>query len=71
MAWSLPGLVQALSAGKYSRESNKWAGAEGPPAEFHLVRFNQVWEKVQQLHLSAVRLAELHSDLRIQEKDEL
>uniref|UniRef100_A0ABM5FUV8 Alpha-2-macroglobulin receptor-associated protein isoform X1 n=1 Tax=Pogona vitticeps TaxID=103695 RepID=A0ABM5FUV8_9SAUR len=75
----LPGLAgllwaaAAASAGKYSREANEGARNGGPPAEFRLVRLNQVWEKAQRQlpHLSAVRLAELHSDLRLQEKDEL
>ncbi|XP_062984414.1 alpha-2-macroglobulin receptor-associated protein isoform X2 [Elgaria multicarinata webbii] len=71
----LPPLL--ASAGKYSRAANEEAaGGEGPagsaaPAQFRLVRLNQVWEKAQRLHLSAVKLAELHSDLKIQEKDEL
>ncbi|XP_044299996.1 alpha-2-macroglobulin receptor-associated protein [Varanus komodoensis] len=60
----------AASAGKYSRAANE-EGDGGAPAPFRLVRLNQVWEKAQRLHLSAVKLAELHSDLKIQEKDEL
>nr|XP_028604511.1 alpha-2-macroglobulin receptor-associated protein [Podarcis muralis] len=62
--------VQAAAGGKYSREANEEAKA-APPAEFRLVKLSQVWAKAQRLHLSAVKLAELHSDLKIQEKDEL
>ncbi|KAJ1160169.1 hypothetical protein NDU88_000671 [Pleurodeles waltl] len=43
----------------------------GETGEFRIVKLNQVWEKAQRLHLSAVKIAELHSDLKIQEKDEL
>ncbi|KAM3848440.1 alpha-2-macroglobulin receptor-associated protein isoform 1-T1 [Vipera latastei] len=62
--------------GLYSREANQAASsssssAAAPPAEFRLVRLNQLWEKAQRVGLPAVRLAELHSDLRLQEKDEL
>ncbi|XP_053156053.1 alpha-2-macroglobulin receptor-associated protein [Hemicordylus capensis] len=78
----LAAAVSGQAGGKYSRAANEEeaaaAAAASPPpsarpaAEFPLVRLNQVWEKAQrQLHLSAVKLAELHSDLRIQEKDEL
>ncbi|XP_032094676.1 alpha-2-macroglobulin receptor-associated protein-like [Thamnophis elegans] len=56
--------------GLYSREANE-AAASSPSAEFRLVRLNQLWEKAQRVGLPAVRLAELHSDLRLQEKDEL
>ncbi|XP_053264926.1 alpha-2-macroglobulin receptor-associated protein [Podarcis raffonei] len=63
--------VQAAAGGKYSREANEEAKAAAPPAEFRLVKLSQVWAKAQRLHLSAVKLAELHSDLKIQEKDEL
>ncbi|XP_061468640.1 alpha-2-macroglobulin receptor-associated protein [Rhineura floridana] len=63
--------AQAVAGGKYSRAANEAAKEEPPPAEFRLVRLNQVWAKAQRLHLSAVKLAELHSDLKIQEKDEL
>ncbi|XP_019334697.1 alpha-2-macroglobulin receptor-associated protein [Alligator mississippiensis] len=54
--------------GKYSREANE---APRAPAQFRVVKLNQIWEKAQRLQLSAVKLAELHSDLKIQEKDEL
>ncbi|XP_029423558.1 alpha-2-macroglobulin receptor-associated protein isoform X2 [Nannospalax galili] len=59
--------------GKYSREKNE----PEPPAkrepgeEFRMEKLNQLWEKAQRLHLSPVKLAELHSDLKIQERDEL
>ncbi|KAJ7335105.1 hypothetical protein JRQ81_013046 [Phrynocephalus forsythii] len=61
------------SGGKYSREANAGPPEEKapPPVEFRLLRLNQVWEKAQRLPLSATRLAELHGDLRLQEKDEL
>ncbi|XP_059701238.1 alpha-2-macroglobulin receptor-associated protein isoform X2 [Haemorhous mexicanus] len=78
---ALPALAAALlltaagQASKYSREANEGlAAAEGKrreSAEFRVVRLNQIWEKAQRLHLSAVKLAELHSDLKLQEKDEL
>ncbi|XP_048359555.1 alpha-2-macroglobulin receptor-associated protein [Sphaerodactylus townsendi] len=61
-----PPSAQAQPGGRYSREAN-----EGAPAEFRLQRLEQLWQKAHRLHLSAVKLAELHSDLRIQEKDEL
>ncbi|XP_038601949.1 alpha-2-macroglobulin receptor-associated protein isoform X2 [Tachyglossus aculeatus] len=57
--WALAGLLWLL-CGKSSPEPN----------EFRLLRLQQAWEKAQRLHLSAVKLAELHSDLKIQEKDE-
>nr|XP_034956685.1 alpha-2-macroglobulin receptor-associated protein [Zootoca vivipara] len=61
--------VQAAAGGKYSREANEEKAAAA--AEFRVVKLSQVWAKAQRLHLSAVKLAELHSDLKIQEKDEL
>ncbi|XP_063315923.1 alpha-2-macroglobulin receptor-associated protein [Pelobates fuscus] len=54
--------------GRYSREKNQ---VPADSAEFRILRLNQVWEKAQRLQLSAVKIAELHSDLKIQEKDEL
>ncbi|XP_072262989.1 alpha-2-macroglobulin receptor-associated protein [Pyxicephalus adspersus] len=54
--------------GKYSREKNE-NRPEG--VEFRIQKLNQVWDKAQRLQLSPVKLAELHSDLKIQEKDEL
>ncbi|XP_015266887.1 PREDICTED: alpha-2-macroglobulin receptor-associated protein [Gekko japonicus] len=61
--------AQAGGAGRYSREANDPA----PPAaaEFRVAKLDQLWGKARRLHLSAVKLAELHSDLKIQEKDEL
>lgn len=60
-------------AGKYSRESNepKLSSSDGKAVEFRIAKLNQVWEKAQRTQLSPVRQAELHSDLKIQEKDEL
>uniref|UniRef100_A0A8D0GAW7 LDL receptor related protein associated protein 1 n=1 Tax=Sphenodon punctatus TaxID=8508 RepID=A0A8D0GAW7_SPHPU len=68
-------LLVLVHGGKYSKELNE-AAAPGSPkhqesGEFRVVKLNQIWEKAQRLHLSAVKLAELHSDLKIQEKDEL
>ncbi|KAM4709031.1 alpha-2-macroglobulin receptor-associated protein [Discoglossus pictus] len=63
--------VQAKDGGgKYSRQLNE-NKSERDTAEFRIQRLNQIWEKAERLQLSAVRLAELHSDLKIQEKDEL
>ncbi|XP_037621586.1 alpha-2-macroglobulin receptor-associated protein isoform X2 [Sebastes umbrosus] len=60
-------------AGKYSREFNelKQSGGDGQTVEFRIARLNQVWEKAKRTQLSPVRLSELHSDLKLQEKDEL
>ncbi|XP_050803860.1 alpha-2-macroglobulin receptor-associated protein isoform X3 [Gopherus flavomarginatus] len=79
--WALLALSSSLlvvvlaQGGKYSREANEAATASSPKrqeaGEFRVVKLNQIWEKAQRLHLSAVKLAELHSDLKIQEKDEL
>ncbi|XP_067320823.1 alpha-2-macroglobulin receptor-associated protein isoform X1 [Anolis sagrei] len=75
--WATLALFVALEPGsgsKYSREANQGPGSTPEataPAAFRLARLNQAWEKAQRLHLSAVKLAELHSDLKIQEKDEL
>uniref|UniRef100_A0A672GGG7 Alpha-2-macroglobulin receptor-associated protein-like n=1 Tax=Salarias fasciatus TaxID=181472 RepID=A0A672GGG7_SALFA len=62
-----------VMAGKYSREVNeaKPSGSDGQPVEFRIAKLNQVWEKAKRMQLSPVRQAELHSDLKIQEKDEL
>ncbi|KAL8204144.1 UNVERIFIED_CONTAM: Alpha-2-macroglobulin receptor-associated protein [Gekko kuhli] len=62
--------AQAGGGGRYSREAND-PPADPPAAEFRLARLDQLWGKARRLHLSAVKLAELHSDLKIQEKDEL
>lgn len=60
-------------AGKYSKEMNepKPSSSDGKTVEFRIAKLNQVWEKAQRLQLSPVKQAELHSDLKIQEKDEL
>uniref|UniRef100_F6UAC7 Uridine-cytidine kinase 2 n=4 Tax=Xenopus tropicalis TaxID=8364 RepID=F6UAC7_XENTR len=58
-------------AGKYSRNVNENRSERDPTVEFRIMRLNQIWEKAQRLQLPAVQLAELHSDLKIQEKDEL
>lgn len=60
-------------AGKYSRDVNeaKPVSRDGQTVEFRIAKLNQVWEKAQRMQLSPVRHAELHSDLKIQEKDEL
>uniref|UniRef100_A0AAV2LLM3 Low density lipoprotein receptor-related protein associated protein 1 n=1 Tax=Knipowitschia caucasica TaxID=637954 RepID=A0AAV2LLM3_KNICA len=60
-------------AGKYSREVNeqKLTSSDGKTVEFRIAKLNQVWEKAQRMQLSPGRQAELHSDLKIQEKDEL
>lgn len=60
-------------AGKYSREVNeaKPSGGDGQTVEFRIAKLNQVWEKAKRTQLSPVRQSELHSDLKIQEKDEL
>ncbi|XP_006893726.1 PREDICTED: alpha-2-macroglobulin receptor-associated protein [Elephantulus edwardii] len=54
--------------GKYSREKN-----EPTPRteEFRMEKLNQLWEKAQRLHLSPVKLSELHADLKLQDRDEL
>uniref|UniRef100_A0A8D0E4M6 LDL receptor related protein associated protein 1 n=1 Tax=Salvator merianae TaxID=96440 RepID=A0A8D0E4M6_SALMN len=69
----LPPLLASASApgGKYSRAANEEPERPAAANEFRIVRLNQIWEKAQRLPLSAVRLAELHSDLKLQEKDEL
>ncbi|KAG7485418.1 alpha-2-macroglobulin receptor-associated protein [Solea senegalensis] len=60
-------------AGKYSRDVNepKPSGSDGATVEFRIGKLNQVWEKAKRMKLSPVRQAELHSDLKIHEKDEL
>ncbi|XP_015244513.1 PREDICTED: alpha-2-macroglobulin receptor-associated protein [Cyprinodon variegatus] len=62
-----------VMAGKYSREVNEpsQSGSDGQTVEFRIAKLNQVWEKAKRMQLSPVRQAELHSDLKIQEKDEL
>ncbi|TSK22538.1 Alpha-2-macroglobulin receptor-associated protein [Bagarius yarrelli] len=60
-------------AGKYSREVNEQLRSnDGQNAvEFRIAKLNQVWEKANRMQLAPRRLSELHSDLKIQEKDEL
>lgn len=65
------GIFAGGGGGKYSKELNENRMNPGETGEFRIVKLNQVWEKAQRLHLSAVKVAELHSDLKIQEKDEL
>nr|1OV2_A Chain A, Alpha-2-macroglobulin receptor-associated protein precursor [Homo sapiens] len=57
----------------YSREKNqpKPSPKRESGEEFRMEKLNQLWEKAQRLHLPPVRLAELHADLKIQERDEL
>ncbi|XP_053433521.1 alpha-2-macroglobulin receptor-associated protein [Nycticebus coucang] len=63
----------ASHGGKYSREKNQ----PEPPLkretgeEFRMEKLNQLWEKARRLHLAPVKLAELHADLKMQERDEL
>ncbi|KAM6221807.1 alpha-2-macroglobulin receptor-associated protein [Rhynchocyon petersi] len=57
---------------KYSREKNEPAPAPKRAAEeFRMEKLNQLWEKAQRLQLSPVKLAELHADLKLQDRDEL
>ncbi|MCJ8730288.1 hypothetical protein PDJAM_G00182580 [Pangasius djambal] len=66
-------LIVGVMAGKYSREVNEQKevndGRNG--VEFRIAKLNQVWEKANRMQLTPRRLSELHSDLKIQEKDEL
>ncbi|XP_053313571.1 alpha-2-macroglobulin receptor-associated protein [Spea bombifrons] len=64
------GVLAGDEGGKYSRAKNENL-SERDTGEFRIQKLNQVWEKAQRLQLSPVKLAELHSDLKIQEKDEL
>ncbi|KAG9275647.1 alpha-2-macroglobulin receptor-associated protein [Astyanax mexicanus] len=66
-------LSAGVLAGKYSKEMNEQkVSKEGKTAvEFRIAKLNQVWEKANRMQLAPVRLSELHSDLKIQEKDEL
>uniref|UniRef100_A0A8C2D7Y4 Low density lipoprotein receptor-related protein associated protein 1 n=1 Tax=Cyprinus carpio TaxID=7962 RepID=A0A8C2D7Y4_CYPCA len=60
-------------AGKYSKEMNEQKASDknDNQVEFRIAKLNQVWEKAIRMQLAPVRLSELHSDLKIQEKDEL
>uniref|UniRef100_A0A8K9WNW6 Low density lipoprotein receptor-related protein associated protein 1 n=1 Tax=Oncorhynchus mykiss TaxID=8022 RepID=A0A8K9WNW6_ONCMY len=66
-------LAVGAIAGKYSREMNdQKPSVDGKSTvEFRIAKLNQVWEKATRMQLPPVRQAELHSDLKIQEKDEL
>ncbi|VTJ70813.1 Hypothetical predicted protein [Marmota monax] len=63
----------ATHGGKYSREKNEpeSPAKSEPGEEFRMEKLKQLWEKARRLHLSPVKLAELHADLKIQERDEL
>lgn len=61
--------VRPQAADKYSRLKNEDEATPGK--EFRVAKLSQVWDKAQRLQLSPVKLAELHSDLKIQDKDEL
>lgn len=65
--------VAGAMAGKYSRDMNdpKLTSSDGKALEFRIAKLGQVWDKAVRMQLSPVRLSELHSDLKIQEKDEL
>lgn len=65
--------VAGAMAGKYSRDMNdpKLTSGDGKALEFRIAKLGQVWDKAVRMQLSPVRLSELHSDLKIQEKDEL
>lgn len=58
---------------KYSRTVNepKKDSGDDRSVDFRIAKLNQVWEKALRLQLAPVKQAELHSDLKIQEKDEL
>ncbi|XP_030643914.1 alpha-2-macroglobulin receptor-associated protein [Chanos chanos] len=59
-------------ASKYSREVNEQKpSSDSKTVEFRIAKLNQVWEKALRMQLSPGRQAELHSDLKLQEKDEL
>nr|XP_006629679.2 PREDICTED: alpha-2-macroglobulin receptor-associated protein [Lepisosteus oculatus] len=57
---------------KYSRDMNepKPTDSKNTP-EFRIAKINQVWEKALRMQLPPVKQSELHSDLKIQEKEEL
>nr|AFK10506.1 low density lipoprotein receptor-related protein associated protein 1 [Callorhinchus milii] len=61
-------LSLAAANGKYSRQVNQVRDGN---KELRIAKLNQVWEKAERLQLSAIKQTELHSDLKIQEKDEL
>ncbi|KAM6972650.1 alpha-2-macroglobulin receptor-associated protein [Aplochiton taeniatus] len=65
--------IVGTMAGKYSRDMNdpQPSKSDGKSVEFRIAKLNQVWEKAIRMQMPPVRQAELHSDLKIQEKDEL
>ncbi|XP_051992976.1 alpha-2-macroglobulin receptor-associated protein-like [Xyrauchen texanus] len=65
--------IMGTMAGKYSKEMNEQKASDkgNNLVEFRIAKLNQVWEKAIRMQLAPVRLSELHSDLKIQEKDEL
>ncbi|CAM4483068.1 unnamed protein product [Leuciscus chuanchicus] len=65
--------VIGAMAGKYSKEMNEQKASDknNNQVEFRIAKLNQIWEKALRMQLAPVRLSELHSDLKIQEKDEL
>ncbi|KAJ8247768.1 hypothetical protein GJAV_G00250090 [Gymnothorax javanicus] len=64
-------LCIGVSGSKYSKEMNEPKPSEKSTVEFRIAKLNQVWEKAIRMQLPPVRQSELHSDLRILEKDEL
>ncbi|KAJ8272117.1 hypothetical protein COCON_G00109760 [Conger conger] len=68
-------LISSLFIGvlgsRYSKEMNEPKPSGKSPVEFRIAKLNQVWEKAIRMQLPPVRQSELHSDLKIQEKDEL
>ncbi|KAG5848114.1 hypothetical protein ANANG_G00094960 [Anguilla anguilla] len=68
-------LISSLCIGvfgsKYSKELNEPKPSGKSPVEFRIAKLNQVWEKAIRMQLPPVRQSELHSDLKILEKDEL
>ncbi|XP_049646021.1 alpha-2-macroglobulin receptor-associated protein isoform X2 [Suncus etruscus] len=69
----LLGLGPAASHGsKYSREKNQpeLAPKRAPEQEFRMEKLNQLWDKAHRLQLSPSQLSELHSDLKLQEREE-
>ncbi|XP_008058960.1 alpha-2-macroglobulin receptor-associated protein [Carlito syrichta] len=65
--------LAASHGGKYSREKNQPEPSpkREPGEEFRMDKLNQLWAKAQRLQLSPMKLAELHADLKMQERDEL
>lgn len=57
---------------KYSREKNQpeLSPKRAPEQEFRMEKLNQLWDKAHRLQLSPSQLSELHSDLKLQEREE-